>query len=165
MKNKTPLLFLLGLVLISLLANSCKKDTQGTIESVLTSSGWQLASATATTYLGDAVTSTTTLNPNCGLAQIFAFKTDNTCTYTNFDCIQQTSTGNWTLSPDKLTLYVDMTCRDATTAGSLKPFELTRIINLGQYSMVIETGPVSNNSTTIPRTIRRYGFVRQKTTN
>ena len=165
MKNKTPLLFVLGLMLISLLSNSCKKDTGGTIESVLTSSGWQLASVTQTTYLGEAILSTETLNTNCSLTQIFTFKTDNSCTYTNFECLQQNSSGKWSLSPDKLILYADMTSQDTTAAGSSKPFATTRIINLGLYSMVVETGPVSNFSTTVPRKVRRYGFIRQKTTN
>lgn len=164
MKNNTPLL-LLVLLLISLLANSCKKAEQGTIESVLTSSGWQLASVTQTTYLGEAITSTETLNTNCPLTQIFSFKTDNSCSYTNFECIQQNASGKWSLSSDKLILYVDMTAQDTTSTGSSKPFSNSRIINLGLYSMVLETGPVSNFSTTVPRKIRRYGFVRQKTTN
>jgi hypothetical protein len=165
MKNKTLLLFLLGFVSVTLLVNSCKKDNQGTIESVLTSSGWQLASVTQTTYLGDAIISTETLNTNCSLTQIFAFKTDNSCTYTNFECVQQNASGKWALSPDKLILYVDMMSQDTTSAGSSKPFATTRIINLGLYSMVVETGPVSNFSTTVPRKIRRYGFIRQKSTN
>lgn len=165
MKNKTLPLFLLGFVLMALLVNSCKKAEQGTIESVLTSSGWQLASVTQTTYLGEAILSTETLNTNCPLTQIFAFKTDNSCTYTNFECLQQNASGKWSLSEDKLILYVDMMSQDTTAAGSSKPFATTRIINLGLYSMVIETGPVSNFSTTVPRKIRRYGFVRQKTIN
>ena len=165
MKNKTLPLFLLGLVLVALLVNSCKKDKQGTIESVLTSSGWQLASVTQTTYLGEAILTTENLNTSCSLTQIFSFKADNTCTYTNFECLLQNASGNWALSPDKLTLYVDMVSQDSTAAGSSKPFATTRIINLGLYSMVVETGPVSNFSTTVPRKIRRYGFIRQKTTN
>ena len=165
MKNKTLPLFLLGFVLMALLVNSCKKAEQGTIESVLTSSGWQLASVTQTTYLGEAILSTETLNTNCPLTQIFAFKTDNSCTYTNFECLQQNASGKWSLSEDKLILYVDMMSQDTTAAGSSKPFAATRIINLGLYSMVVETGPVSNFSTTVPRKVRRYGFIRQKSTN
>jgi hypothetical protein len=165
MKNKTLPFILLGFVLVILLVNSCKKAAQGTIESVLTSSGWQLASVTQTTYLGDAILSTETLNANCSLTQIFAFKTDNSCTYTNFECIQQNASGKWALSPDKLTLYANLTSKDTTAAGSSQPFDTTRIVNLGLYSMVVETGPVSNFSTTLSRKIRRYGFVRQKSTN
>ena len=165
MKHKISLLFLSGFILIAVLVNSCKKDAQGTIESVLTSSGWQLASVTQTTYLGNAILSTETLNANCSLTQIFAFKTDNSCTYTNFECIHQDASGNWALSPDKLTLYANLTSKDTTAAGTSQPFDTTRIVNLGQNSMVVETGPVSNFSTTVSRKIRRYGFVRQKTIN
>jgi hypothetical protein len=164
MKNRTRL-FLLGLVLVALLVDSCKKIAQSSIENALTSSPWQLASVTQTTYLGDAITSTETLNTNCSLTQIFSFKTDNSCTYTNFECVQQNASGKWSLSPDKLILYVDMNSQDTTATGISKPFATSRIINLGLYSMVVETGPVSNFSTTVPRKIRRYGFIRQKTTN
>ncbi len=164
MKNNTRF-FLLGLIGLALVVNSCKKLAQSTIENALTSSPWQLASVTQTTYLGDAITSTETLNTNCSLTQIFSFKADNSCTYTNFECVQQSASGKWSLSDDKLILYVDMTAQDTTSAGSSKPFSNSRIINLGLYSMVIETGPVSNFSTTVPRKIRRYGFIRQKTTN
>lgn len=164
MKNKARF-FLFGLICLALVTNSCKKIAQSSIENALTSSPWQLASVTQTTYLGEAITSTETLNTNCSLTQIFAFKTDNSCTYTNFECIQQSASGKWSLSPDKLILYVDMTSQDTTAAGSSKPFATARIINLGLYSMVVETGPVSNFTTTVPRKIRRYGFIRQKTTN
>lgn len=164
MKNKARF-FLFGLICLALVTNSCKKIAQSSIENALTSSPWQLASVTQTTYLGEAITSTETLNTNCSLTQIFAFKTDNSCTYTNFECIQQNASGKWSLSDDKLILYVDMTSQDTTVVGSSKPFATARIINLGLYSMVVETGPVSNFTTTVPRKIRRYGFIRQKTTN
>src|SRR3954471_9886475 len=108
MKNKALPLFLFGLMLIGLLINSCKKDNQGTIETLFTSGKWQLASVVATVYLGDAVTSTTTLNTTCDSTQIFIFNTDKSCTYTNFDCLPQKSAGTWSLSSDKLTLYADM---------------------------------------------------------
>lgn len=165
MKHKTLLLLLLGFIFSALLVNSCKKDNQGTIESALTSGAWQLASVTQTTYLGDAILSTETLNTNCSLTQIFAFKTDNSCTYTNFECVQQSAAGKWSLSPDKLTLYANLTSKDTTAAGTSQPFDTTRIVNLGLYSMVVETGQLPNFSTTVSRKIRRYGFVKQKTTN
>ncbi|MEO8884481.1 MAG: DUF5004 domain-containing protein [Mucilaginibacter sp.] len=164
MKNKTSLLFVLGLVLVGLLVNSCKKDNQGTIETLLTAGKWQLASVVATVYLGDATLSTTTLNTTCDTTQIFSFNTDNSCTYSNFDCIPQTSSGRWSLSADKLTLSADMTCRDTTAVGTSKPFVAARIINLGQYSMVLDTGNIQTYDVTKPRTIVRYGFVHQKTT-
>jgi hypothetical protein len=164
MKNKTTVLFVLGLMMVSLLINSCKKDNQGTIETLFTSGKWQLASVVATVYLGDAVTSTNTLNTTCDSTQIFIFNTDKTCTYTNFDCLPQKSAGTWSISSDKLTLYADMSARDTTAKGSSKPFNGARIINLGQYSMVLDAGDIQDYSVTKPRRVVRYGFVRQKTT-
>jgi len=164
MKNKTLLLFLPGLMLVGMLVNSCKKDNTGSIETLFTSGKWQLASVVATVYLGDAVTSTTTLNTTCDSTQIFIFNTDKTCTYSNFDCLPQQSSGNWSLSSDKLTLYADMSARDTTALGTSKPFNGARIINLGQYSMVLDAGDVQDVSVTKPRRVVRYGFVRQKTT-
>jgi hypothetical protein len=162
MKNKIPLLFVFGLMLVGLLSNSCKKDNTGSIDNLFTGK-WQLASVTATVYLGDAITSTTTLNTTCNKTQIFTFSTGNSCTYTNFHCLPQSSSGKWSLSADKLILSADMTCQD-TLSGSSKPFNATRIVTLGQYSMVLETNDSPVYSATKPRTIMRYGFVRQKTT-
>lgn len=163
MKNKTSLFFLLGLVFISMLTNSCKKDTAGSIDKLFTGGNWQLSSATATVYLGDAITSTTTLYATCTYTQFFTFKEDNTCTYTNFNCLPQTSNGKWALSPDKLILNADMTC-DTASAASTKPFINARIVTLGQYSMVLETNDNPVYSATKPRRVVRYGFVRQKST-
>ena len=164
MKNKLPLFIVLGLVLINLLSNSCKKEARTTVEDLFTSSKWQLASVVSTVYLGEAIVSTTTLNTTCDSTQILALNKDNTCTYTNFDCLPQKSAGTWSLSSDKLTLYADMSARDTTAKGSSKPFNGARIINLGQYSMVLDAGDVQDYSATKPRKVVRYGFVRQKTT-
>ena len=164
MKNKTSLLFILGLVTLGMILNSCKKDTSGSIDKLFTGGNWQLSSATATVYLGDAITSTAILNATCTNAQFFTFKDDNTCTYTNFHCLPQTSNGKWSLSPDKLILSADMTCDTTTSAASYKPFINARIITLGQYSMVLETNDNPVYSATIPRRVVRYSFVRQKST-
>lgn len=165
MKNKLPIFIVLGLVLVNLLSNSCKKETQTTVETLFASGKWQLASVVSTVYLGDAILSTTTLNTTCDSNQVFTFNKNNTCTYTNFQCLDQKSSGTWTLSPDKLILYADMTARDTTAAGKSKPFGYARIINLGQYSLVLDIGDIQNYSVTAPRRVVRYGFVHQKTTN
>ncbi|HEY0244494.1 MAG TPA: DUF5004 domain-containing protein [Mucilaginibacter sp.] len=163
MKNKLPLLFLLGLILINLLSNSCKKDTQQTIATLFTGGSWQLASVlvTTTTNLNQVVD---TINVNCDSIQMFTFNTDNTCTYTHFNCIaQKKSSGTWSLSTDQLTLKADMLCDTNATGGKSKPFVNAQIYNLGQYSLVLQTGnydviPTSTNTTKVIR----YGFVRQK---
>jgi len=171
MKYKIPLLFLTGFILIAVVYNSCKKndDQQTAIPALFTNGYWQLASLTVTrTDSGTVVTDT--LNATCNQKQIFTFNADKTCTYSNFDCLTQTAKGTWSLSKDQLTLMVpDMVCIDtisATKKGMTNPFVNAQIYNLGQYSMVLQTGdyniiPTSTNKTRV----MRYGFVRQKTIN
>jgi len=163
MKNKFPLLFLSGIILINLLSNSCKKDTQGTITSLFTNGNWQLASVTVT-ITNNLVEKDTTLNTNCDSTQVLIFKSDNTCTYTNFDCVPQKVSGHWSLSPDQLTLSSDMKFQDTTAVGSSTPFTNAQVFNAGQYSLVLQTGDYNIIPTTINKTkVVRYGFVRQKT--
>lgn len=155
---------MLGLVVINLLSNSCKKDAQATIESLLARGTWQLASITVTNYVGSTNTSTDILNTSCGLNQTFTFNADNTCNYQNFACISQSANGTWQLSDDKLTLKsANLACQD-TSKGNIitsKPFTNARIVNLGQYSLVLETGDLSSTYlATDKRHIRRYGFIR-----
>lgn len=164
MKNKYTLLFLLGLVAINLLSNSCKKNNEGTVENLLARGTWQLASVLVYNYIGSNNTSTDTLNTDCTNNQTFVFNADNTCTYYNFSCIKQTVTGNWHLSDDKLTLQSDILCQD-TVRGTVDtlttPFKSAHIVNLGQYSMVLETGDTNTSYlSTDKRHIKRYGFVR-----
>ena len=163
MKNKTALLSLLVLLTISLLANSCKKDTQGTVESLMTRGTWQLASVMVFNYVGSTNTSTDTLNTKCLLDQTFTFSADNTCNYKNFACFDQNVNGQWQLSEDKVTLMATLACKDTLNKVNVtsKPFAYARIINLGQYSMVLETGDLSSfYLATDKRHIKRYGFVR-----
>jgi hypothetical protein len=170
MKNKIPLAFVLGLVMINLLSNSCKKDANSNIPHLLTSGTWQLATIQVTTYLGDATTSTFTLNDSCKQTQFFTFHTDNTCTYTNFSCLTQTTSGTWSLTQNRLFLISDMAVKD-TVPGSkgpvrdtiTTPFKNTQIATLGVYSLVLQTGDIQPNySPTSKRRIVRYGFIKQK---
>lgn len=169
MKFKIRLLSLLGFVATGLLINSCKKSSQDYIETLLTGNQWQLSSATVTTFIGSSEINQVTLDTACNLSQIFKFSLNNTCSYTNFDCLAQTSMGTWSLSQDKLFLTADMLCRDTITraAGDTtvhsKPFQTARIINLGQYSMVLQTGDLETYyPPTQHRTIYQWGFVRVK---
>jgi len=163
MKYKIPLLLLLGFVLINLFINSCKKDTQGSISSLFTQGKWQLASVLVTNTSG-LTTTIDTLNTTCDSTQVFTFNTDNTCTYTNFDCKPQVANGHWALSTDQITLSADIICKDTTAAGTSRPFLVSQIVNLGQYSMVLQTGDYNVIPTTLNKTrVVRYGFVRQKT--
>jgi hypothetical protein len=164
MKKKFLLLCLLGIVMIGLLVNSCKKTSQDYIQTLFTGNQWQLASVQVIHYVGATQLTTDTLNTKCNLTQVFKFNTDKTCTYTNFDCITQSVSGHWSLSSNELFLYADMTCQDTTAAKSSKPFQTAKIVNLGQYSLVLQTGDLETYYTTTQvRTITQYGFIRQKT--
>jgi hypothetical protein len=164
--KKRHLLLLLSGMLVALVINSCKKDNQTAIKSLFTGGTWQLASVTATNYTGNTETSTETLNDSCSTTQFFTFNADNTCTYTNFDCITQAPpSASWTVTPNQLFLNANVVCKDTTAAGSSIPFANAQIINLGQFSLILQTGDIAPNySLTKKRRIVQYGFIRQKLT-
>jgi hypothetical protein len=165
MKNKRLLLFLLALIGIAVGVNSCKKQSQSPIQQLFTGGYWELASVTATYYTGNQEDSTVNLNTDtvCQAGQIFTFYTNNTCTYTNFDCINQKSaTASWSLTPNQLYLQANVVCKDTTAKGSSTPFAYAQIENLGQFSLVLNIGDIQPNySLTQPRVIYQYGFIRQ----
>ncbi|QKJ31535.1 lipocalin family protein [Mucilaginibacter mali] len=163
MRKGTALFLLTALAALCLVVNSCKKDNSGTVENLLARGTWQLASVTRFNYIGGTNVSTDTLNTKCGLTQSFTFVNDNTCTFRNFSCIEQSATGQWQLSEDKLTLISSLSCKDTLAGANVtaKPFVNARIVNLGQYSLIIETGDLSSYYlSTDKRHIKRYGFVR-----
>jgi hypothetical protein len=163
MRNKIPLLFISGLILINLFSNSCKKDKQTSIQTLFATGKWQLASVEKTISVGDTTKLDTILNTTCDTTQLFTFNADNTCSYTNFDCIHQPpASGHWSLSGDQLYLITDVVCKDTTAVGSSKPFALAKIENIGQYSLVLSTGDIQNYTSVTRRTVVRYGFVREK---
>jgi hypothetical protein len=162
--KKIPLLFFLCLIGIALIVNSCKKDNLSHIPDLFVGN-WQLASITVTNYVGDTQISLDTLNKICDKKQIFAFSADNSCGYSNFQCETDSVKGRWSLTQNKLFLVSDMVCKDSTKAsgGTSKPFENAKIVTLGNYGLVLETGDVQPNySATKKRRVMRYGFVRQK---
>jgi hypothetical protein len=163
MKNKILFLFLPLLIITSVGVNSCKKESKLTsIQALFTNGTWQLASEVALNYLGSNQLATDTLNKNCAITQMFTFSSDNNCSYTNYDCITQSAQSSWSLSSDALFLYTNLslTQSDSTKA---KPFSTCKIINLGSYSMVLQTGDISVfPGPTTKRRIYQYGFVRQK---
>jgi len=170
MKNKKILfsLTVAALAIAGLVINSCKKDNQNSVETLLTRGKWQLASVMVYNFVGSSQVGTTdTLNTNCDSTQIFTFNTNNTCSYTNFECIPQKTSGNWTLSSDQLTLMSNMLCADTLIGGQpdpkkSQPFINAKIVNLGQYSFILQTGDVNTFYTsTTKRRIVTYGFVHQ----
>ncbi|HWZ01990.1 MAG TPA: hypothetical protein VNX40_00195 [Mucilaginibacter sp.] len=163
MKSKRALLIITGL-LAALIINSCKKTTISPIQQLFSGGTWELASLQTTYYTGNTADSTVTDSSTCLTNQFFTFNTNYTCTYTNFDCITQTSAAaTWSLTGNQLYLQAAVVCKDTTSAGSSTPFSYSQIENLGIYSMVLNTGDIQPNySLTAKRKIMQWGFIRQK---
>jgi len=163
MKKKRLYILIPVLILTGLFANSCKRTLDSDIPDLLVEGSWQLSSVRITVSRGDTVKLDTTYAINCN--QTFTFYSDKTCTYTNFDCLDQpTAKGHWQLGGNRLFLQSDVVCQDTTATGSSKPFTYCSINTLGRYSMVLLTGDFINYNNSALRRVVRYGFVRQKAT-
>ena len=169
MRKKLLLFGLIVGLLIAFTTNfSCKKNDQNYLNTLLTTGHWQFASLVVTQFHGDTTISTDTLFSDCSLAQNFTFNPNGTCTYTDFSCVQQSATGHWSFSKDYLYLMSDMACQDTipsdtTVNGSYVPFKNAKIVNLGQYSLVLKTGDLQQfYAPNQKRTINVFGFVRVK---
>ncbi|MFD0765665.1 hypothetical protein ACFQZI_12445 [Mucilaginibacter lutimaris] len=160
--NYKKLYFLLaGIVVLGCMLNSCKKEKTDNIQSLFTTGKWQLGSVIEYKLLGNQEVSRDTLD--CDSTQIFKFNDDMTCSYTNLDCDAGTVSGRWSLSDTRLFLLADITYPKVTSAGTKQPFINSRINNLGEFSLVLETGDLQTYYTsTDRRTIRRWGFIRIK---
>jgi len=170
MKHKIIFLFTACLLLAGVAINSCKKDNNTSIQTLFTTGTWQLASVKVTNYLGGSTVNTFYLNDTaCTKTQFFTFPSNNTCAFTNYHCIAQSTNGTWSLSKDQLFLMVNMTCLDTLAGGKVtKPtqvFANTKIVNLGPYSMTLQTGDIGAYYTpTTKRTIFEYAFIHKTTT-
>ncbi|WP_147322080.1 hypothetical protein [Mucilaginibacter conchicola] len=154
-----PLIAVLALVFFVI--NSCKRDNTDNISVLLTSGYWQLGSLTRLDYLGSTPLADTTYV--CDSVQTFTFNKDNTCTFENFGCAANVVTGKWSLSSTRTFLISDLTEPDST-GKPYQPFINARINNLGDYSLVLETGDIQNYyDATDRRTLYRWGFVRKRT--
>lgn len=157
------------LLLAGFAINSCKKDNNTSIQTLFTTGAWQLASVKVTNYLGSSTINTYYLNDTtCIKTQFFTFPSTNTCTFTNYHCIGQSTNGTWSLTKDQLYLMVNMTCLDTLAGGkdtvSTHVFAYTKILNLGPYSMTLQTGDIGAYYTpTTKRTIFEYAFVHKTT--
>lgn len=163
MRNKFILFCLIGLAFIAVVVNSCKKSNKDYIETLFPGGQWQLASTMRYHVLNNATLKTDTLNAICDSAQVFTFFDNNTCTYAHFDCQPQPkASGTWSLSSSKLILMANMTCTDSVK-NQVQPFSNARIMNLGQYSLVLRTGEYNTYypaGDTVVYT--EYSFVRVK---
>ena len=161
MKFKFRLLLLCGFVATGLLVNSCKKSNQDYIQSLFVGGKWQLSSMQVTYATGAATDSVVLRDTSCSFIQTFTFNADNTCTYTNYRCSEQTSTGHWTLSTDKLFLNSNISVD--SVGVTIAPFKNAQIVTLGQYSLILQTGDLQTYyPANMKRIITRYGFVRVK---
>lgn len=162
MKKYLPYILIPALLLIGLFVNSCKRQLDSDIPDLLVNGTWQLSSVRITVNHGDTVKLDTTYSIDCD--QRFSFNADKTCTYTNFDCIDQpVAKGNWELVGNRLFLVSNIVCKDSSAVGSSKPFTYCAINSLGRYSMVLLTGDFINYNNSATRRVVRYGFVRQNT--
>jgi hypothetical protein len=161
MKIKLLICALAGALAMGLAINSCKKSTDY-LPTLLTAGPWQLASLQVKYFTGAFQDSLITLDTTCNLTQIFRFSNNGTCTYSNFSCRSDTSSGHWSFSSDHLYLNSDMACQ--TDTGKIVPFKSAHINNLGQYSLVLQTGDLdAYYSPSQKRRIYIWGFVRVKT--
>jgi hypothetical protein len=165
MKNKLLLFCLFASLIVGVTANSCKKNNQDYLQTLLTHEHWQLASLTVTQTQNDTTLLNDTINPLCNLVQSLTFNGNGTCTYTNYGCTAQTVTGHWTLTSNKLYLQSDLKFQDTTAILKQYPMPFTnaQIINLGQYSLVLKTGDLGIfHPPNTKLTVFTYGFVRVK---
>ncbi len=165
MSSKRIFVALITIVITGLFINSCKKQQVDYTNTLLTSSPWTLANVYVYRYVGSSLTETDTLNTKCGISQTFTFGTDQSCSYTNFICRTSNYMGQWQFSSDKLSLYASFTAKDTVTGGrdtTDVPFKNAQIVNLGSYSLVLQTGDVNSYFTsTSKRVIKRYSFIHQ----
>jgi hypothetical protein len=165
MRNKLLLFCISGALIIGFTANSCKKSNQNYLQTLLTNGHWQLASLAVSQTRNDTTLLNDTINPSCNLTQSLTFNINGTCTYTNFDCIAQTVTGHWSLTPDQLYLVSNLTFQESSPILTKypTPFANAQIVNLGQYSLVLKTGDLGifHPPNTV-LTVFTYGFVRVK---
>ena len=164
---RKKLLFLGAVVVLitGFMIGSCKKSSDY-LPTLLTDGQWQLASVQVYYYTGATQDSIVTLDTLCSLTQTLQFSSNNACTYTNFDCISgTTANGHWSFINQNLYLSTDMVVKDTTAVGSSVPFKIAQILNLGQYSLVLQTGDLNTYyPPTQKRVITQWGFVRLKTT-
>jgi hypothetical protein len=154
MKYKFSFLLLFIIAAVVLVSNSCKKDNGDQLSYFLTNGTWSLASQQVFHYVGDNLMKTDTITLAC--TQKLTFNSNNTALYQNYKCNNSSGTGEWNITTDNLTI------QSPIIIGTDTLFKNSQIVNLGQYSLVLQTGSISPYYTSkTVRTITRYGFIHQ----
>jgi hypothetical protein len=154
MKYKVYVLLVFVAAVVVLCSNSCKKDNSDQLSYFLTNGSWSLASQQVYHFVGDTLKKTDTIALAC--TQKLTFSNDNTSQFQNYKCNNSSGTGHWNINQDNLTL------QSPIIIGADTLFKNAQIVNLGQYSLVLQTGSISPvyTSKTV-RLITRYGFIHQ----
>ena len=154
MKYKISVLLLGLIIAVALFSNSCKKDSGDQLSYFLTSGTWSLASQQVFHYVGDTLKKTDTINLAC--TQKLTFNSNGSSAYQNYNCNNSSGTGQWNITPSNLTV------QSPIIIGKDTLFSNAQIVNLGQYSLVLQTGSISPYYTSkTVRLITRYGFIHQ----
>ncbi|GAB2696844.1 hypothetical protein GCM10027037_21010 [Mucilaginibacter koreensis] len=139
---------LLAGVLTTLLFNSCKKDKQESLRDYLSTYGsWQLVSLQSTSVKRFNTPVTDTLVTTCGTDRLsFDFDGSGNVICRNFQCLKNTTSGNWTLNKDSLMLHINVKVKDmiskSTTQNKDVPFADAYIETLGRNAFVIIVGDI-----------------------
>lgn len=154
--TRKPKLLLLLVLLCAFAVNSCKKDNQTSLTTFLTRQPWKLALKQRFAYVNSVLVKTDTVQSSCSLTQTLNFKTDNSYTYQNYACANNTISAKWSFTAD----YLYLNLNSVIAVNTTKAQNVARIINLGQYSLVFDAGDI--NTVHLPTDsviVFRYGFI------
>ncbi|RYE29999.1 MAG: hypothetical protein EOP42_13120 [Sphingobacteriaceae bacterium] len=154
--TKLHLKFLTVLLLACFTFSACKKNDRASLTDFLTQKPWKLALKQRLAYLNNALVKTDTLESNCQLSQTLTFNNNGNYTYQNYACANRNVSAGWSFTPD----YLYLNLNSIISINSDKAQNVARIINLGQYSLVFDTGDINlTRKATDSVIVFRYGFI------
>lgn len=156
MMKKLHFSFLSVMLFTCLAINSCKKSDQTSLTDFLTQRPWKLALKQRLAYINSALVKTDTLESACQLSQTLTFNSNKNYTYQNYSCSKSTISAPWSITSD----YLYLNLNSIISINSTKAKNVARIINLGQYSLVFDTGDINTvHKITDSVIVFRYGFI------